>query len=309
MKKWIFKAIVQKGISFLPYDYKINYLFQKHVTKGVFLSDDYFFDKLIHVKNHLEYYSKLKNNAIPVKCFELGTGWYPVIPVALFLTGAVEIVTTDITPLSDKQKFITTIEKFLELKKQNKAEFNYLFSDTNKVAILTEIIAQQAQLNFEQIQQKLHINYIKQDARKLDFASGYFDFIVSNNVFEHIYPHLLIDILKEFKRVWASGGVMSHFIDMSDHFAHLDKTINIYNFLQFTDNQWNRIDNSVQPQNRMRIDEYVALYNNLSISINIREDRPGNLTELKTIALSEKYKAMPIEMVAISHSYLASLNA
>jgi len=309
MKKWIFKAVIQKGISFLPYDYKINYLFQKHVTKGVFLSDDYFFDKLIHVKKHLEYYSKLKNNATPVKCFELGTGWYPVIPVALFLTGAQEIVTTDITPLSDKQKFITTIEKFLELKNQHKAGFEYLFADTNKVAVLTEIIAQQDQLSFEQIQQKLHIHYIKQDARKLDFANGYFDFIVSNNVFEHIYPHLLIDILKEFKRVWAPNGVMSHFIDMSDHFAHLDKSINIYNFLQFTDKQWNTIDNSVQPQNRMRIDEYIALYDDLSISINIREDRPGNISELKTITLSEKYKAMAFKMIAISHAYLASFNA
>jgi len=309
MKKWVFKAVIQKGISFLPYNYKINYLFQKHVTKGVVLSDDYFFDKLIHVKKHLEYYSKLKNNTTPVKCFELGTGWYPVIPVALFLTGASEIVTTDITPLSDKQKFIITIEKFIDLKNQTKPEFNYLFSDSAKVAVLTEIINQQSQLSFEQIQRKLHIDYIKQDARKLDFANGYFDFIVSNNVFEHIYPHLLIDILKEFKRVWANNGVMSHFIDMSDHFAHLDKTINIYNFLQFTDKQWNTIDNSVQPQNRMRIEEYIALYEGLSISINIREDRPGNLTELKTISLSEKYKFMPFEMVAISHSYLASFNA
>ena len=59
----------------------------------------------------------------------------------------------------------------------------------------------------------------------------------------------------------------------------------------------------------MRIDEYIALYDDLSISINIREDRPGNISELKTITLSEKYKAMPFEMVAISHSYLASFNA
>jgi SAM-dependent methyltransferase len=306
MKKWIFKAVIQKGISFLPYNYKINYLFQKHVTKGVVLSDDYFFDKLIHVKKHVEFYAKLKNNARPNTCFELGTGWYPVIPVALFLYGAAEIVTTDITPLSNKEKFIQTIEKFLDLKQQNKLEFAYLFADDRKVAVLEQIVKEQASLSFEEIQQKLHINYIKQDARKLAFADGYFDFIVSNNVFEHIYPHLLVDILKEFNRVWADGGVMSHFIDMSDHFAHLDKSINIYNFLQFTDKQWELIDNSVQPQNRMRIDEYIDLYDKLAISVNLREDRPGSVAEVKAIALSEKYKAMQVEMVAISHSYLGS---
>ena len=58
------------------------------------------------------------------------------------------------------------------------------------------------------------------------------DFICSNNTFEHIPQEILRDILVEFKRVLHPNGLMSHFIDMSDHFAHFDSRITIYNFLQ-----------------------------------------------------------------------------
>ena len=37
------KAIVQKTISYLPYSNRINYIFQKYVTKGINRTDNYFF--------------------------------------------------------------------------------------------------------------------------------------------------------------------------------------------------------------------------------------------------------------------------
>ena len=40
--KWQMKAIAQKAISFLPKKEKINYWFQKNITKGVTLTDEYF---------------------------------------------------------------------------------------------------------------------------------------------------------------------------------------------------------------------------------------------------------------------------
>lgn len=56
MKKWILKAIVQKTISFLPFKHRINYFFQKHITKGVNLGDEYFYDRLEHARQHLQNY-------------------------------------------------------------------------------------------------------------------------------------------------------------------------------------------------------------------------------------------------------------
>ncbi|MEP7168031.1 MAG: hypothetical protein ABI855_01545 [Bacteroidota bacterium] len=65
MKKWILKAIIQKTISFLPFKHRIKFLFQKYVTKGVYLSDVYFEDRLTHAAHHLKGYQKLSGKKVP----------------------------------------------------------------------------------------------------------------------------------------------------------------------------------------------------------------------------------------------------
>ena len=101
---------------------------------------------------------------------------------------------------------------------------------------------------------------------------------------------------------------MSHFIDMSDHFAHADKSITIYNYLKYSPQEWKRIDNDVQPQNRMRIDQYKKVYNDLGINIVVEDSRPGNMDELKSVKLDSQFAAMPLVEVAKSHTYLVSTN-
>ena len=99
---------------------------------------------------------------------------------------------------------------------------------------------------------------------------------------------------------------MSHFIDMSDHFAHFDKTINIYNILQFSDTEWQWIDNSIQPQSRLRIDDYEAMYRELEIPITEESHREGNLQELKQIKLDARFAEKPLKINAISHCHFVS---
>jgi len=128
MKKWILKAIVQKTISFLPFKHQINLLFQKYVTKGVYLSDEYFEDRLIHAANHLKAYKNLSGNLIPERTLELGTGWYPVVPFMLYLCGSKEIHSIDIASLTNKERLITTLRKFeLYFNDPNKKIFLMIF--------------------------------------------------------------------------------------------------------------------------------------------------------------------------------------
>ena len=127
----------------------------------------------------------------------------------------------------------------------------------------------------------------------------------SNNTFEHIYPKILKDILLEFKRILHPKGHMSHFVDMSDHFAHADKSISIYNFLTFSKHTWEFwIDNSVQPQNRYRFDQYTAMYNELNINITESDVRPGDVNIIKSLKISKEFSIFTPESLAISHCYL-----
>lgn len=230
------KAVVQKTISFLPKSHRINYLFQKYVTKGVNLSDDYFYDRLGHARDHLKSFQKYSDKKIPQSCLEIGTGWYPIVPISFFLVGADKIYSVDISLLTSKERLKKTINKIVECNETERLK-NYIDFLPDKFEIITKLLSEYDKFTLEEVLQRLNITYLIEDARKLSLPDNSIDLVNSNNTFEHIYPNILIPILKEFNRVVKKqGGVMSHFIDMSDHFAHFDKSINIYNFLQFSDN-------------------------------------------------------------------------
>lgn len=306
MKKWKQKAIAQKMIGYLPFSNKINYIFQKYVTKGVNLSDEYFFDRLGHARDHIISYLKYSSNSYPATCLEIGTGWYPIVPISFFLVGADKVYSVDISFLTSKERLKITLEKFVESNQsgQLNAYINFL---PDRFKILTDILSNYDQLSLDDALQQLNIIYLIEDARKLSLPDNSIDLVNSNNTFEHIYPNILTTILSEFRRVVnKQNGVMSHFIDMSDHFAHFDKSINIYNFLQFSDSQWKWIDNPIQPQSRMRIYDYKKIFSDLTIPLTEETFRDGNLSELKTIMLADKYLNNPLEEIAKSHCHFIS---
>ncbi|MEO5674299.1 MAG: class I SAM-dependent methyltransferase [Chitinophagales bacterium] len=306
MKKWIAKALVQKAVSFLPFSHSINELFQKWVTKGILLTDEYFIDRLEHAKNHLHFSAVITGNSRPESFLEIGTGWYPVVPVSMFLTGAEKIYSIDISALTNKKRLILTLQKFVVYHNNGILQC-YLSYQPQKFQRLIEILQQSNTTVFEKLCSELQIHFKIGDARNMPFLKdNEIGLVTSNNTFEHIYPDVLMGILKELKRVIKPDGVLSHFIDMSDHFAHFDKSITIYNFLKFSDRQWKLIDNRIQPQNRLRVHEYRTMYADLGIPINIESVREGDLQELQSIHLTEKYKTGSLRDVAVSHCYLVS---
>lgn len=298
------KAIVQKAISFLPGSHRLNFFFQQYVTKGVRLSGDYFEDRLIHAKKHIGSFDKYAACDLNTT-LELGTGWYPVVPVSLYLRGARQINTVDISPLTNKENLLATIRLFIEYAENGKLQ-NYLEVDEKRMEVLKILAKDEQNASFEDMAEKLNIRFFVQDIRTLDLEDHSVHLIHSNNTFEHVYPDVLKGILSKFKKLAAGGGVICHFIDMSDHFAHFDKSINIYNFLQFSDRTWQRIDNSIQPQNRWRLSDYQNLYRDLSINISETDCRKGNIEELLSVGLAEKYDACDLKDLAISHCYLVS---
>jgi len=305
MAKWIAKAIVQKGISFLPYSHNINFLFQKYVTRGVHLSDEYFEDRLIHCAQHYKNFRKY-NSTKDFSHLEVGTGWYPVVPAGMFLYGAGSITTVDLTRLSNPVLTLATLRKFSEYHKNGKLEkFLPGISQERLKIVLSE--AENPSKDFFDLLEKHHIVYMVMDARKLYLPDASIDLVTSNNTFEHIYPKILKGILEKLKRLCKKGGVMSHAIDLSDHFAHMDGSITIYNFLKFSDSAWKWIDNSVQPMNRMRIYEYEALYKKMSIPVTERIDRKLLMNDYNKVKVHEKFLSHPAEENAVSHSSLVSV--
>lgn len=282
-------------------------MFQKYVTKGVYLDDQHFKYKLDALRDHLKYYKKYggtpRQEALVL---ELGTGWYPIVPTMLYLSDFKKTISIDISNWMNLDRQIVAFQKIIEY--YDKGLLAEYADEVNaeKISVLRELCENRDDYTIEDINSIINLEYKLMDATSLDFEDGTFDLICSNNTFEHVYENVLRGILKEFKRVLKSDGVMSHFIDLSDHFAHLDKTINIYHFLRFSKREWNLIDNSIQPQNRMRWKDYLKMYAELGIEVKEEDYREGSTELLSDVDVHAEYKGYTPPELAISHGYVIS---
>lgn len=143
------------------------------------------------------------------------------------------------------------------------------------------------------------------DARTFNYPMKY-GFICSNNTLEHIHADVLVGILERFHGQLEAGGIMSHLIDLSDHFAHADKTITHYNFLKYSDRAWRRIDNDIQPQNRLRHSEYLGIYRQLGIHVMETQTWSGAPEDLRSVPLDEKYDHFEEDDLLVTHADIIS---
>jgi SAM-dependent methyltransferase len=200
---------------------------------------------------------------------------------------------------------LTTIKKFKEWREAGKLDAFLPKLQESRGKELMAILDNPPQ-TIADFNAKINLKSAIIDGRNTGFTAESFDFICSNNTFEHIPKNILVDILKEFKRLLKPDGLMSHFIDMSDHFAHFDTSITDYNFLKFSEKEWSFIDNSIQPQNRLRWADYKKMYADLGIPIKEENTRPGSLNALNSIAVDKGFSHLSNVELAISHGYLVS---
>lgn len=304
MEKWLIKALVQKGISYLPKAEKINYLLQRYITFGKEIPTDFFLDRLSHFKNHLHFQEKYFNQKIDeIKILELGTGWHPIIPIAFFLAGAKNISSIDIRQNFNRETLRQTISKFLELYEKGKLNNYFTNIKLKNFNVLKQVILEIKKEKPIDVLEKLNIKIIITDARKTEIPENSIDYIISNNTMQDIPSEILEGIFKEFERIAKPNGISSHFIDFTDQFARFDKNITPYNYLKFSDKEWKKITNRLQILNRERYPFYKKLQENNGIKIEEEIQRKGNINQLKTIKLNEKYKDLSLEEIAVSHCH------
>src|SRR4051794_17246285 len=102
MARWLAKAALQRAIGILPRKHFWNTQFQRYVTRSMGLTDARLEGRLSRAERHLASYRRFADGAQeqgPASALELGTGWYPIVPLALFLCGVGKVWTYDIAPL------------------------------------------------------------------------------------------------------------------------------------------------------------------------------------------------------------------
>jgi hypothetical protein len=114
MRSWLLKALVQRGVGALPYRHYWNELLQERLTRSLQLTSR--FEASLHnCRNHLEQRACLGGRAksSDFSVFELGTGWFPTVAIALYVCGAREIWTLDIAALLRRERLKQTARRFL----------------------------------------------------------------------------------------------------------------------------------------------------------------------------------------------------
>src|ERR1043166_7811008 len=115
MPHWLIKSALHRVISWLPASHKWNELFQRYGTRSLALTTGRFEQRLEYCRKHLENFHAYQHGGTGgFTVLELGTGWFPIVPIGLFLCGASEIWTFDIAPLVSRRGLVKTLERFYE---------------------------------------------------------------------------------------------------------------------------------------------------------------------------------------------------
>ena len=252
---WKVKALLQTAISKLPRDSSHDIYFAVQRVLGRLRE----VNPLVGFADALRLVAGIESTGGSVGgkvVLEVGTGRRVNVPIALWLCGAAETITVDVTRYL-KPRLILEDLAFI---RANQTATMAAFGERARSGVFQERFATLVHegLDVAGLLDAARIRYIApRDAQALPIADESVDYHVSNNVLEHIPPDPLRRVLADGKRVVRPGGLLVHRVDFVDHFSEDDDSISSINFLQYSDVAWGHYAGNVfNYHNRLRIDEF-----------------------------------------------------
>lgn len=239
------------------------------------------------------------------RILEIGTGWYPTLPVCFALAGADRIVTVD---LNRHVSETLTLRMLRALQAHLTALAPLAGADEGELRRACERLV--ALRDLDALWNACRIEYRAPcNAARLGFAPpATFDLVYSNSVLEHVRPEDLPALMRECWRVLRPGGLMVHAVACNDHYAHFDRSISFLNYLQYTDRQWRWWNNRLNYQNRLRAPDFTryAAETGFTIVHEARAVRPGSREALARMRLAPEFRNYaPEDLVATSVDFVA----
>lgn len=307
MPHWVLKALAQGAISFLPRSQSSNYYFQSYVTKSLELTTARFEHKLHQCNSHMENYLATRPDSLSsFTVLELGTGWQPVVPVALFLCGASKIYTVDKASLLRPSRVREVFSRFVEY-----ADLGRLFEIVpsvrkDRIHLLKHVMNDNDSLNGAELLKKLGVITIVGDIRYLPLPIPKVNLIVSTDTMEHIPEEVLLEIFARFKRLSSDNTVMSHCINMRDHYVTFDPSITPYNFLKYPEVLWRLFNNSLHYQNRLRIPDYCRIHESTGFKIANQTNEEASADDLHRIRLAKRFRRYCFDDLLVVGTWILS---
>jgi len=288
---WLLKAGVQGAISLAPGHHRLNALLQQHVTRSLKLSEDVFATKIAQCGHHLARFREVRDQERPPgTVLELGTGWYPIVPIGLALAGADAVTTLDVSSLTDADRTRRTLELYAAWLHSGRLASALPGLDAARAERTLSAARDTGSATAGELLARVGVRAFVGDGRATGLSDGTIELVVSNNTFEHIPPTVLQAIMAELRRVASRGAVMDHFVDISDHYAHFDRSISEFNYLRYPPRAWRLFNNRLQYQSRLRASDYRRLIVDAGFTVVAEEAQCGAAQELAGIPLAPQFR-------------------
>jgi hypothetical protein len=249
---WLPKAVAQKAIG------KFGLLPLYHGAQHVGGRLRHF-----HARSRVEYaaklYSDLQGHASVdgAAMLEIGTGWVPVVPLALSLLGAKSIVSFDVSRHLQERLTLKAVKQLRDCIPEiarrtgvGECRLRERQAELERATTIDDLFA------------RAGITYLAPaDASRSRIADASVDIVYSNLVLEHVPPAALCAIHAESRRVLKPAGACWHNVDFSDHYAATNDRLSKLNFLRYGARFWEAVgQNDILYQNRLRSAQHCRLF-------------------------------------------------
>lgn len=217
-----------------------------------------------------------KNGGLTGKILlEIGSGWMPIMPYLFkYKGGAKKVFTYDINKHYDN-KYIDELNTIVE----------------------TEL---HVKVNYENGEYHIprFVEYFPNSNVITSKLPDKVDLVFSRFVLEHVTPEDLINMHERFAKDLPEEALILHLISPSDHRAYSDKSLSHYDFLKYSEKQWNKIQTKFDYHNRMRLPQYLDIFDKTGFEVVHLEYDKVDTSSKKY----EKFKQLKIHSDFMSHS-------
>lgn len=235
------------------------------------------------------------------RLMEIGSGWYPTLPLACHLVGAARVHTVDLNRLLKPDLMRLCIEmlgeqlpRLASVCRIDPAETEARYARLRAASTRSD---DPATISDGVIEYRAPA-----DAADPGLSDGSIDAIFSNSVLEHVPPDAIERIHRASLRLLRPGGWIFHSVNCGDHYAYVDPKVHQLHYLRFSDREWARWNNAFLYQNRLRAHQFVDAARDAGFEI-VRDSShvgPQRLEQLRTMTVAPEFARFTPEQLCIT---------